>query len=77
MLKSEDLKVNPRESLDKICNFLDVSRLETLEPLDIHSRPYLSEMSDKEKQYLQTAYEYEIRAIERILGWDCSHWFSC
>jgi len=33
-------------------------------------------MGDREREYLHSIYEYEIRSLERLLGWDCSEWLK-
>jgi hypothetical protein len=43
-------------------------------PRQVHSKPYISPMGKREKEYLVNLYEYEIRNLERLLGWDCGEW---
>jgi hypothetical protein len=74
VLKSEALKCQPVQTLQRVCEFLNVDSLNGIEPLDIHSRPYKSPMGAKELQYLRSVFELEIRRLERVLGWDCSSW---
>lgn len=76
VLKNEYLKEQPDTALGEICGFLGVDNFESVKPKDVHSRPYSSEMGDKEKDYLRFLFEHEIRGIERVLGWDCSNWLS-
>ncbi|MEL7085014.1 MAG: sulfotransferase domain-containing protein [Cyanobacteria bacterium J06597_1] len=76
VVKNEDLKSNPTAILNRICDFLGVSRLESITHKDVHSRPYIDTMSDREWEYLKHLYEYEIRGLERLLGWDCSDWLA-
>lgn len=73
VLKSENIKNRPQEALAKIYEFLGVDKL-IVTPRVEHSIPYLSGMTDKEIGYLQSAFEFEIRGLERVLGWDCSDW---
>lgn len=74
ILRSEDLKSRPHEVLQKVCAFLRVDSFLHVENKDVHSLPYSSPIGDKEKEYLRFIYEYEIRGLERVLGWDCSNW---
>lgn len=76
ILKSEELKDQPVTALQKISDFLKVSPFENVTPQIVHSIPYTSEMSEAERQYLHSVYEFEIRGLERELGWDCSSWLE-
>ena len=76
VLKNEYLKNQPQEALQDVCDFLGVDRFAGVATKDVHSRPYPSQMSDKEREYLRFVFEHEIRGIERVLGWDCSDWLS-
>ena len=76
VLKSEELKCQPIQTLQRVCEFLNVDPLNGIEPLDIHSRPYNSPMGARERQYLRSVFELEIRGLERVLGWDCSSWLK-
>ena len=76
ILKNEYLKDQPREALKEVCNFLEVINFKSVKIREVHSRPYSSKMSDKEKKHLRFIFEHEIRGIERVLGWDCSNWLS-
>ena len=76
VLRNEDLKYMPDDTLQKVCRFLGVDMLQNIKAKDVHSRPYFSPISDGDKEYLRFIFEYEIRGIERILGWDCSNWLS-
>src|SRR5262245_65095267 len=42
ILKSEELKCEPAQTLQRVCQFLNVDQLPGVEPLDVHSRPYTS-----------------------------------
>jgi len=76
ILKSEYLKYQPNEALREVCEFLEVGRVGNIEVKTVHSRPYASGMSDREKKYLRLIFQYEIRNIERVLGWDCEDWLA-
>jgi hypothetical protein len=74
ILKHEDLRARPAEALGELCAFLEVDALSTPAPRDVHSRSYGEPMGKQEREYLRNLYEYEIRGLERLLGWDCSAW---
>ena len=76
ILRNEELKNKPHETLQNVCDFLGVNSFLDIEAKDIHSRPYSSSISGREKEYLRSIFEYEIRGIERMFGWDCSNWLS-
>lgn len=76
VLKNEELQKNPNETLQKVFAFLDVSQLPLMNAAKIQSFPYTSSMSKAERGYLRSVFEYEIRTLERVLGWDCSKWLS-
>ena len=37
---------------------------------------YSRKISDEEKKFLMNTYEYDIKAVERLLNWDCSDWLK-
>lgn len=74
VLRHEELKARPDASLDNICRFLKLESIGPVRGLNVHSRPYTSTMSRKEWAYLRDIFEYEIRALERLLDWDCGSW---
>jgi len=76
VLKNNYLQDRPGEALEDVCRFLGVDPLESVINREVHTRPYSSKMSAMEKEYLRRLFEYEIRNIERVLGWDCTDWFS-
>jgi hypothetical protein len=76
ILRNEHLKNQPIDVLQDVCRFLQVTPFQKIETKDVHSRPYALPMSDAEKEYLLSLYEFEIRGLERALGWDCSNWLS-
>lgn len=74
VLKSEYLKYRPQEALRDVYDFLDVDGGNAVSCKNVHSRSYDSPMTKNEKSFLQHVYEFEIRELERELGWDCSDW---
>jgi sulfotransferase family protein len=76
VLKSDELKCQPVQTLQRVCEFLNVDPLNGIEPVNVHSRPYKSPIGSKERQYLRSVFELEIRGLERVLGWDCSSWLA-
>lgn len=77
ILKHEYLKHQPEQALRDVCEFLGVDLFSNIKVKNVHSRPYQStKMSQKERAYLKSIFEYEIRSIERVLGWDCNDWLT-
>lgn len=76
ILKCEDLKAQPRDTLDRIWRFIGVASHKDIKFAIVHSNPYGTSMTDKERRYLLDVYEFEIKQLERMLGWDCSDWLS-
>lgn len=76
IVKNEDLKQDPDETLNHVCEFLGVAQFKGVAAKNVHSRPYVSRISKKEKDYLRTIFESEIKELESELNWDCSDWLS-
>jgi hypothetical protein len=76
VLKNEELRDSPNETLKKVTDFLGVAPLNNIEHIEVHSRQYSSGMADQEKEYLRSVFEFEIRNLERLLGWDCRSWLE-
>ncbi|MGK7909988.1 MAG: sulfotransferase domain-containing protein [Synechococcus sp.] len=74
IIKSENLRENPIETLREIASFLGVDDFSDVACIDAHSIPYTTEMTEREYQYLVDVFSDEIQRLEKILGWDCSSW---
>jgi hypothetical protein len=74
ILKNEDLKQKPDETLNYICEFLGVAQFKSNVAIKGHSRPYASRISEKESDYLRSIYTPEVKQIEAELNWNCSDW---
>jgi hypothetical protein len=74
VLRSEQLNRDPDESLRTICDFLGVGHVSCPGRLEVNARPKPAPMSDKEADYLRQQFQFEIKELERMLGWDCSDW---
>lgn len=69
-LKSEDLD----KTLDRVCEFLQVSPIQGVASKNAHSLPYEAGMTEKERDYLRRIFEPEIARLEQELNWNCSDW---
>ncbi len=76
ILRHEALRETPQPVLDQICDFLGVACSSVATTINAHSRPYATTMTERETAYLRWLFEYDIRALERMLGWDCSAWLA-
>lgn len=73
-IKNEELRHAPRVVMDRVCNFLQVGKLLDVRCEVVHAGEYVASLSAAEKVYLQDIFEVEIRALEKLLGWDCRDW---
>ncbi|MFT5239381.1 MAG: hypothetical protein ACI9X0_000341 [Kiritimatiellia bacterium] len=76
ILKNEYLKEHPINAIRDVCDFLGADQLQSIEAKNVHSRSYKSKMNEKERAYLRSVFEDEIRDLERVLDWDCSDWLA-
>ena len=74
--RNRQLREEPLELLEQIFQFIGVSSLSTVKPISRHARPYPSEMSKRERDFLRQTYMLEIKNLERITGWDCQDWLE-
>jgi hypothetical protein len=76
ILRSEDLRTDPQRAVDRITDFLELDRLAGVQPENVYSIPYEGPMTSQARDYLFRIFEYEIRQLERMLGWDCHEWLE-
>jgi len=76
IIKNEELKNHPYETLNHIFDFLNVPMIQDIIPKDIHSRPYDSPLTIEEFEYLKNIFFMEIKTLERLLDWNCSEWLN-
>lgn len=74
VLRHEELKTAPNETMRKITDFLGLLPFSTVYPRDVHQIKYESEMTREDKRLLLDLYQNEISELGRLLDWDCSHW---
>jgi len=74
VLRYDDLRRDPKRTIDRVFDFLGVEQLPPPPPREAHVRPYAARMSQREWTFLRDVFEFEIRALERMLGWDCAEW---
>jgi hypothetical protein len=76
ILKSETLSEEPRQCLDKICEFLAIKPLADASPIRLHNLPYAEPMGSDARAYLHSIFDNEIRLLENMLCWDCRSWLN-
>lgn len=76
ILKNENLKNKPLDTLNEVCDFLNLTPFQKVQPKKIHARPYESELKPAEREFLKSVFVKEIKALERTLKWDCSDWLK-
>lgn len=76
IIKSDDLRDSPETTLNKVYSFLGIEDMPKVSYKSTHVGEYESKMSDREHAYLKDIFEIEVRAIEKLLGWDCTSWIT-
>lgn len=75
-LKSETLSADVTGSLSKVYRFLGLPPAPISEDVFRREGTYGTPMSPEDRAYLHQLYEYDIRQVERLLGWDCRDWLE-
>jgi hypothetical protein len=76
VIKSENLKNNLGKTLSEIAKFLDVADFKAVQHKEVYARPYITVMTNEERDYLRHIFYYTVKELEQILGWDCSDWLQ-
>jgi hypothetical protein len=76
VLRSEELQHTPETALARVTDFLGVARFAAAAPRNVHGRPYQGPMSAEARRYLCQVFEFEIRKLERMFGWNCADWLE-
>ena len=74
ILRSEDLRENPDNTLMNIAGFLSIPPFEPVYRKEVNSRSYPYKMSNEELTFLKNFYQEEFSSLENILGWDLNSW---
>jgi hypothetical protein len=72
-LRTELLRADPQATLDRVFDFLGVRR-QPVTPRTVQARSYPAPLSGPAHEFLRVRYEWEIREVGRLLGWDCLGW---
>ncbi len=76
VVKNEDLKNNPLNLLNQVCNFLGVAQFESIDRQNIHSKEYENPIDIESFEYLRDIFVLEIEMASKMLGWDCTNWLK-
>jgi hypothetical protein len=74
ILRSESLKLEPAETLDRIAAFLGVSPFPVTRRIEVFKLPYEKPMSASARDFLRQVFAADIAKLEAMLGWDLSDW---
>lgn len=74
ILKNEDLRNSPCDTMNRIFKFLGVNPLVNISKYGIDSVSYSNILSQQESFFLFQYYEFEIKQLELMLNWDCKKW---
>lgn len=76
IFKQEELRDNHNSTLDSIWGFLDLKPLGPVEPIEKLVGHYTESMTGRDRDHLRGIFGHEIKALEQMLGWDCSNWLA-
>jgi len=76
VLRMEDILSSDTYAVDRIWNFLGLQPPVALTLAHANHRDYLSPMAAATRRRLAEVFECEIRALERMLGWDLNSWLG-
>ena len=74
ILRSEDLRENPDNTLMNVAGFLSIPPFDPVYRKEVNSRSYPYKMNNEELTFLKNFYQEEFSSLENILGWDLSSW---
>ena len=69
-------KQNPEAAMAKVFTFLAVEPIPVPHTIRVNEGQYEGAPSPEERAFLLNTFEFEIRSLERMLGWDCSSWLK-
>jgi len=76
ILRAEALQDAPAATLSRLAAFLGVAPFGPVAPESVNARTYDAPMSRDAFTFLAAAFTAEIRALEKLLGWDCTAWLE-
>ena len=76
VLRTDDLGTALADVFARIASFLGVATFTPVLPIAANAHAYEEPMTAADRRYLAGVFEPEIRALERLLGWECSDWLA-
>ena len=76
VLKTEELRNEPQRALGRITDFLEIDRIRNVRSREVYAIAYEEAMSVEARDFLFRTFEFEVKQLERMLGWDCSDWLD-
>ena len=75
-LRTDDLHSDPQTTMNSVFGFLELDSVHVPHSIRSNEGKYSSQLGEEDKQLLTATFEFEIKTLERMLGWNCSAWFS-
>lgn len=75
-IKTDDLRDYPGATMNMVYRFLGVAPIQVPRGLRARTGGYTTMASVRERRLLLDTFEFEIKALERMLGWNCSEWMK-
>lgn len=79
VLRSEDVRDRPGHCIDRILRLLGLPAAGVEWPAAgrrAHVGRYAEPMAARDRAFLRSIYETELRTLERLLDWDCGDWLA-
>jgi hypothetical protein len=76
ILRTDDFSRALAPMFERIAGFLGIARFTPVQEIAAHAHAYEAPLAEEDRRYLADVFEPEIRALERLLGWDCSDWLA-
>jgi hypothetical protein len=76
LLRNEALQKQPQDTVRQVCEFAGVTSHAFEAEIHRNVGQYTSRMTDEERRHLVDVFEPEVRALEKLTGWDCSDWLK-
>ncbi len=76
VLRSDDLRSDPAAVVNRVVDFLGLDPVTDWRPRRAGTAVYEAPMDPEARNFLRETLFWEIREIERVLGWDCAAWLG-
>ena len=76
VLRHEELITKPQSAVNKVCQFLSIDNHKIDKHIVANQGTYKEKIDGSMQRFLVETLKYEIQALEKLLGWDCSDWLE-